>query len=170
MRRLLAFFLLTLPAHATVKTSLETDNADYDGKQIRMVGTVRIQHEFGNLACDRGHILIKEKGQSRLDPERIFLNGSVKVVLHDGSVLTSEEADINCETLEGTFTAAAPKKVVYVTRVEEGDKAVPVTTMSRCMRVSLKKQAGHTDGQKSKYVVEDVQAEGAVNIEYQQEN
>lgn len=169
MRLIIVMLLLSSPINAASKTSIETDNADYDGKQILMHGSVRINHEFGNLACDKGVLVVKEDGQSRLDPDRIFLYGAVRVVLHDGSILTSEEADINCHTLEGVFTATAPQKVVYITRVEEGDKAVPVTTMSRCMRVTMKKQSGQAVGQKSQYVIQDVQAEGAVQIEYSQE-
>ena len=170
MRLIMVLVLCVFELHAASKTSIQTDNADYDGKQIHMVGAVHIQHEFGNLTCDKGVLVMKEKGQSRLDPDRIFLYGSVAVVLHDGSILTSEEADINCETLEGVFTATPPNKVVYVTRVEEGDKAVPVKTISRCMRVTMKRQSGQAAGQKSQYVIQDVQAEGAVQIEYQQEH
>lgn len=173
MRLIILFILLSVQSttllFAAPKTSIEADNADYDGKKIRMVGAVHIQHEFGNITCDKGVLLMKESSEKRVDPDRILLDGAVSVVLHDGSVLTSDEADINCETLEGVFTAIAPQKVVYITRVEEGDNAVPVKTMSRCMRVTMKKQAGQ-EGQKAQYVVQDVQAEGAVNIEYQQEN
>ena len=168
MRLILAVVLLITPVFAAEKTSIEADNADYDGKKIRMVGAVRINHEFGNITCDKGVLLMNDVSEKRLDPERIILEGSVRVVLHDGSILTSDEADINCYSLEGVFVATAPNKVVYVTRVEEGDKAVPVKTMSRSMRVTMKKQAGKA-GQKTQYVVDDVQADGAVNIEYQQE-
>lgn len=167
MRLALFFILFFMPLHA--RTSIQADSADYDGKQIRMAGAVHIEHEFGNLSCDKGVMLMKDAAQKRLDLDRILLYGAVEVVLHDGSILTSEEADINCDTLEGVFTSGDPEnKVVYITRVEEEGKAVPLKTMSRTMRVTMKKQAG-PDGKKAEYVVQDVQAEGAVNIEYQQE-
>ncbi|MCE5293510.1 MAG: hypothetical protein LLF94_02710 [Chlamydiales bacterium] len=164
MRLLLLFLLLCGSLHA--KTSIQADSADYDGKKIRMAGGVRIQHEFGNIACDKGVMLMKEAPEVRLDLDRIMLNGSIELILHDGSVLTAEEADINCKTLEGVFTATEPNKVIYLTRVEEDGQAIPVKTMSRSMRVTMKREQ---NGSGSQYVIQDVQALGAVNIEYQQE-
>lgn len=156
----LLMLLVCLPLTAANRTSLEAESVDYDGKKIRMAGAIKIAHEFGDLACNKGVILMKEG----MNPERILLYGDVVVVLKDGSILASEEADINCETLEGVFRSTSPQKVEYTTRVEEDKKAVPVKTMSRSMRVTMKK------GTKSEYVISDVQADGAVNIEYTQEN
>lgn len=156
MRILLLFVLAYAPLLFGGRTSIEAENVDYDGKQIRMAGAIKVAHEFGDLACQKGVILMK----GRMNPERILLYGDVVAVLKDGSILTAEEADINCETLEGVFTATSPHKVEYTTRVEEG----PVKTMSRSMRVIMKKLPG-----KSEYIVSDVEAAGSVNIEYQQE-
>jgi len=169
MRLIILFVLCLSSLHAAPKTIIAADNADYDGKKIRMLGAVNIQHEFGDIHCDKGVLLMKEASEKRICPERILLYGAVNVVLQDGSVLTSEEADINCETLEGVFTSAAPMKVVYCTRVEENGKAVPVKTVSRSMRVTMKKVQSD-DTKKLEYVIHDIQAEGAVNIEYQLEN
>lgn len=162
MRLLLLFIVCVCSLQA--KTTMEADSADYDGKNIRMAGNVHIEHEFGTIDCLKGVVVMKEGSKMRFDPDRILLSGEVLVVLHDGSELRSDEADINCDTLEGVFTAEAPQKVEYVTRVEEAGKTVPVKTMSRAMRISMKKEEAT-----SQYVVQDIQAEGAVNIEYQQE-
>lgn len=164
MRLLILSVILALPLHAVNKTGIEANSADYNGKQISMAGSVYIQHEFGNIRCEKGVMLMKPTSEKRLDPDRIILSGAVEVVLHDGSVLTSDEADIDCKTLEGVFTAQAPQKVVYITRVEEEGNSVPVKTMSRAMRVIMKKEQNN---EKSSYVIQDIQAEGAVNIEYQ---
>ncbi len=161
----LLFTLCTLLLEASPRTNLEADRADYDGNKIRVEGAVCIRHEFGDIRCDKGVLLMKAGSEKRLDLDRILLYGAVEVVLQDGSVLTSDEADINCQTLEGVFTAAPPEKVTYLTRVEEDGQTVPVKTQSRAMRVQMKKQ----EGEKTQYVIHDVQAEGAVNIEYQHE-
>jgi lipopolysaccharide assembly outer membrane protein LptD (OstA) len=153
----------TMPVYAG-KQSLAADSVDYDGKKIQMMGAVNIQHEFGNICCDKGVLIMKEASAKRLDFDRILLHGHVNVVLHDGSILTAEEADINCETLEGVFSSSAPEKVVYSTRVEENGSFVPVKTVSRSMRVTVKRAA---NSDKSEYIIHDIQAEGAVNIEYQ---
>lgn len=157
--------LFTIPAYADTQTHIEADQADYDGKKICMNGNVHIQHDFADITCDKGVMLMDEASEKHLSPQRILLYGSVKAILHDGSILTSEEADINCQTLEGVFTASAPQKVIYRTRVEDGQETAAVKTMSRAMRVLMKKQK--EEGEKSHYVVSDMQAEGAVNIEYE---
>ncbi len=163
MRLLIVCALFVMPLYASAKTGIEANSADYDGKKISMAGSVYIQHEFGNIRCEKGVLLMKPASDKRFDPDRIMLSGAVEVTLHDGSILTSDDADIDCKTLEGVFTANAPQKVVYITRVEEEGNAVPVKTMSRAMRVVMKKE----EGDKSSYVIQDIQAEGAVNIEYQ---
>lgn len=157
----LFLLLLCLPLNAT---EIEANQADYDGDKIRLTGKVHIQHEFGEIFCDRG-VMLMMKGEKRFSPERILLNDNVEVKLKDGSILTSEQADIDCITLIGLFTATAPQKVEYLTLMLEGDKTFPVKATSRAMRVTMKK----ADTPKSEYVIQDVQAEGAVNIEYQNE-
>ena len=159
---LIIFLLLGNSLYADAVTQIEAQAADYDGKKIRLSGGVHIMHEFGEISCDRGVMLLTENMAKRATPGRILLYGAVEIKLHDGSILTSEEADINCQTLEGVFTAQAPQKVIYLTRLSEGDRTVPVKTISRAMRVHMKK----SDGPKSEYIIRDVQAEGAVNIEY----
>lgn len=142
---------------------IEAEDVDYDGKRVMMTGKVHIDHQFGEIFCEEAELLMPAGETKKMTPEKIFLRGAVKVRLHDGSVLTSDAADIDCKTLEGYFTAEPPQKVTYLTLIVEEDKSIPVKAMSRAMRVSMKK----TEGPKSEYVIRDVQAEGAVNIEYQ---
>ncbi len=163
MRYLFVCLLFLLPLEGASRTKIEADSADYDGKKIRMCGKVFLQHEFGNIRCDKGVMLMKEGSDKRIDPERIMLYGSVEMVLKDGSILKADEADIHCTTLEGVFTAEAPNKVSYFTRIEEEGKTCPVKTTSRAMRIIMKRE-------NQEYVIHDLQAEGAVNIEYQQES
>ena len=161
--RIIICLLFFVPLEGANRTKIEADSADYDGKKIRMCGKVFLQHEFGNIRCEKAVMLMKEGSDKRIDPERILLYGNVQVGLRDGSVLHADEADINCMTLEGVFTAEAPNKVSYLTRIEEEGKSCPVKTTSRAMRVIMKRE-------NKEYVIHDLQAEGAVNIEYQQES
>jgi hypothetical protein len=158
--------MLILPlqyAAAAPLTQIQANEVDYDGKKILMVGEVRIDHQFGKILCDKAELIMPEGEQKRMTPDKIFLNGAVEVTLRDGSILTSDAADINCQTLEGYFTSTPPQKVTYLTLIVEDNKTIPVKAMSRAMRVTMKK----SEGPKSEYVIRDVQAEGAVNIEYQ---
>ena len=145
-------------------SELKARDVGYDGRKIRLTGEVSIDHRLGLITCDKAELLMPEDsltGKS-LTPERIFLQKGVKLVLKDGSTLTSDEAEINCLELTGVFTAVAPSRVVYTTFVEEEGKKLPVITSSRAMHVAMKK-----DEKTSQYVLSDIQGEGAVCIQYQ---
>lgn len=161
---LVLILLLVMPqtVFAHILRNLEADQIDYDTKKIRLAGKVYIVHQFGEIRCDKGVLLFEDEHSTKLSPSRILLNGTVKIVLQDGSIITSDEADIDCKTLEGVFVATAPQKVSYVTRVVEQNKSHPVKVASKALRVLMKK----VDGDKSEYVLADVQGEGAVSIEY----
>lgn len=161
------FVFLFLMVASMDATEIEANQADYDGNVIHLTGDVHIKHEFGEIFCQRGQ-LIMAGNQKRMHPSRILLDENVKVKLKDGSVLTSDEADIDCNTLIGLFTATAPQKVSYLTLMQEGEKNCPVKATSRAMRVTMKKALdASNEGKKSEYIIQDVQAIGAVNIEYQ---
>src|SRR5215469_10631509 len=95
---------------ASVLRTVEASNVDYDGKKIRLAGEVHIVHQFGEIRCEKGVLLFDEENPQakKLSPTRIMLHGDVLIKLHDGSELEADEADINCKTLEGVFTANAP--------------------------------------------------------------
>ncbi|MBS0655742.1 MAG: hypothetical protein JSR46_08190 [Verrucomicrobia bacterium] len=160
------FSVCVSPLAATPLSHLEAGDVDYDGKKITLVGAVHLTHQFGAIACDKAVIILPEReGEAKmlLTPQKILLYGNVNVQLRDGSTISSEEADINCPTLEGVFTANPPLKVVYSTLMVDGKETIPVKASSRAMRVIMKK----SEGPNSSYVVHDMQAEGSVQIEYQ---
>lgn len=158
---LLLFFLISTSAHADTLTQIEAQDVDFDGKKVRLAGQVHVAHEFGDIYCTRA-VLILTEGQKGFSPHRIILDGDVEVKLHDGSQINSEEADIDCKTLEGVFVAGDAKKVIYSTFVGDAKNKVPVKALSRAMKISLKKSENG-----SNYEISDVQAEGAVKVEYQ---
>jgi hypothetical protein len=150
---------------ANVLQNIEASQVDFDGKKIRLAGDVHINHQFGEIRCEKGVLLLDEQRvqDKKHMPSRILLSGSVEIKLKDGSVLTSDEADIDCKNLEGVFSSTPPNKVTYLTLFLEQGKTVPVKALSRAMRVLMKK----SDGPKSEYVVSDVQGIGAVSVQYQ---
>jgi lipopolysaccharide assembly outer membrane protein LptD (OstA) len=146
-------------------SEIKAKDVDYDGKRICLTGDVRIEHRFGKLVCDKAIIFLlqsKDDDEKSFTPEYITLEGNVKAELKDGSTLTSQLAEINCNTLEGVFTAANPEKVIYIANMQEGSKTVPVKTSSSAMRIRMKKKENS-----SEYVFSDLQGEGSVSIEYQ---
>lgn len=162
---LLFFCFFSVSTEAALMTHIEANDIDYDGKKIRLTGAVQLNHQFGDIACDKAVLLLSENDTEvkMMTPQRVLLYGSVYVKLRDGSIIVSEEADIHCPTLEGIFTANPPQKVVYTTFMIDGKDTIPVKASSRAMKVIMKK----SDGPNSSYVVNDMQAEGSVTIEYQ---
>lgn len=144
-------------------SEIKARDVGYDGRKIRLTGDVSIDHRLGLITCDKAELLMPDEscGTKGMTPERIFLQKGVKLILKDGSTLTSDEADINCLELSGVFTATLPNKVVYTAFVEEDGKKLPVVTSSRAMRVTMKK-----DENTSQYVLSDMKGEGAVSIQY----
>ena len=104
----LCFFLNAACAFADEAkvNSLSAQSVDYDGNNIRLGGGVNIEHHFGMVSCEKAVISLKNVDESRktkvgFDPDRMLLHGNVKIQLRDGSHLLSDEADINCQDLEG---------------------------------------------------------------------
>ncbi len=156
------FVMFQARLHAGPMTHIEAHQVDYDGKQIHLVGKVHLSHEFGEITCAKAAVLLMPEQHQSLTPQRILLQEDVCIKLKDGSQIESDEADIDCQRLEGVFTAAEPKKVMYCTFLQEGKGQVPVKASSRAMKVAMKKSETS-----STYEIRDVQAEGAVQIEYQ---
>jgi hypothetical protein len=146
-------------------TQLEANDVDYDGKKIRLAGSVRIDHPFGELCCEKAVLLLAEGSETskKMIPERILLEGQVHVLLQDGSSLVSDEADLDCKTLEAVFTATLPTKVIYTTSKDGGVNGIPIRASSRALRVKMKKDVASNS---SEYALSDVQGEDAVTIEY----
>lgn len=158
-----ALFCLPIDGFASILKNIEASQIDYDTKKIRLSGAVYIVHEFGELRCEKGVLLFEEAQSTKLSPSRILLEGDVHITLQDGATIASDEADIDCKSLEAVFVCIPPKKVSYIMKIVEDAKTVPVKATSQALRVLMKK----SDGPKSEYVIADLQGEGAVNIEYQ---
>jgi len=149
-------------------SEIKANGVSYDGKTIHLNRDVFIDHQFGTIVCDEAHLVLPQTESNHLAPETITLTGHVKVKLHDGATLLSDEAEIDCVALEGLFTAKEPNKVVYITAANEGE--APLKTSGRAIRVKMKKvegEEGKGKGKKPRYIFSDIQGEGAVSIEYQ---
>lgn len=159
------FCVCSASLEAAPMTRVEAGDINYDGKKIDLKGDVVLNHQFGDITCDKAILLLSERDTEAkmMMPQRILLFGNVYVKLRDESIITSEEADIYCPTLEGVFTAEPPQKVVYNTFMGEGKARIPIKASSRAMKVIMKKSTGPN----ASYIVQDMQAEGAVTVEYQ---
>jgi len=161
-------FLFVQPLYAAdfPLKEIKASTVDYDGKRVHLAGAVEIHHRFGKLFCNKAIILLSQNSseQKQMIASQILLFGNVKVYLQDGTILLSDEADINCKTLEGLFRSKEPSKVMYSTFLHDAGKKIPMKATAKAMRVKMKKveEAGSTE-----YVFTDIHGEDAVSIEYQ---
>lgn len=147
---------------------IKSQDVSFDGKRVLLSGKVIITHTLGILSCDKAILVLSSKVDTPKNgsPEKIILQKNVKVDLKDGSVLTADDADIDCVDLEGVFTAIDPNKVIYLTYMQEGERRVPIRTKSSAMHLKMKKEEKEGSSQ---YVLSDIRGEGAVTIEYEVE-
>ena len=159
------FFFLYIPLFCVADsvTQIAAHDVSYDGKKVLLRGCVRLTSEFGAISCDQAEIAL-EPHTKNLTFDTIFMKGNVLVTLKDESEVQSENADINCKTLEGLFHSESPQKVVYTTFLSGQKDKVPVKATSKALKVTMHKIA---NSQSSSYTIRDVQAIGAVIVEYQ---
>ena len=155
---------------------VSADCMNYDGKKVLMVGHVFLEHTFGVLQCDKALLLLTQACLPKIDasqeqmppkkfsPVRIQMEGSVYIVLRDKSTLSSDEADIDCTTLEGIFTAKAPNKVKYTAFMPSGSSQSKVTCLSPQLHIKMTKM-----GEKNpEYICTDLQGKDGVHIEVEE--
>lgn len=145
--------------------NIEADSIDYSGKTITLIGNVQLIHNLGNLQCDRGILYLSaaKEANQEIPIDTIFLQGNVHIRYSDGSDLTCDEADINCQTLEGIFTANPPSKVVYSSFAQEKDHKIPIRASGKILKGSIIKSP-------QGYTLSSLKGEGAVAIEYMYNN
>ena len=140
---------------------VEAEHVEFDEKTVHLVGHVRVVNNFGTLCCNEATLTLPQGKQADEGPavKEIFLKGAVCVDFTDGSQVTADEGEIDCRTLEGTFFAEPPEKVVYKGFAADKDRRVPIRATGRALRATIAKTA---EG----FSLSSLRGEGAVNIEY----
>jgi hypothetical protein len=141
--------------------AVEAEHVDFDEKTVHLVGRVKVVHDFGILCCNEAMLILPQGKQADEQPavQQIFLKGNVSVDFTDGGRLTSDEGEIDCRTLEGTFFAEPPEKVVYKGYAIDKNRRVPIRATGRALKALIAKTP---EG----YALSSLRGEGAVNIEY----
>jgi len=135
---------------------IEADSVSFNEKIVHLQGNVTIVHEFGTLHCDQSKLL---RSDQEKEPQKIFLYDNVHIQFTDGSSLSADNGEINCTTLEASFTSNTPKKVIYITQPSPSQP--PMKATSRALHALISKE-------ESGYALKSLKGEGAVHIEYLQ--
>lgn len=140
---------------------VEAEHVDFDEKIIHLVGHVKVAHEVGLLQCDEATLLLPHEKQAteQTAVQEILLKGNVLVQFTDGSSLTADDGEIDCQALKGTFFCHPPNKVVYTGFSGDGDEKIPVRATGRALHANITKTP-------QGYTLTSLRGEGAVNIEY----
>jgi hypothetical protein len=151
-----AFEAPLLPVH-----QVEAEKVDYGSNKLVLVGNVKVIHDLGIIHCQEATLLFsgEKKEGDALFADRILLHNDVSIDFSSGSKLTSDEADIDCKTLEASFASHSPHRVVYITHAVEEGVEIPVKATSKTLKAKIIKTS-------SGYSLSNLQGEGAVSIEY----
>ncbi len=158
------FILLPLSLQAIIPflpvQNIEAEQVSFDEQSVRLKTNVRVVHEIGILTCQESRLVLDQHSkQEGFVVRKIFLQKDVKIKFTDGSSLSCDEGEIDCETFDTVFRASPPNKVIYSTFTGPGQEVVPIKASSRVLRATISKtDQGHA--------LKSLKGEGAVNIEY----
>lgn len=165
MRYLLVFLFLSsqlvaadqalLPIH-----NIEAEHINFNEKTIHLVGNVKVVHEFGIITCQEGTLILRQekKEGETLPVERILLKDSVSIDFSNGHMLSADEGDIDCSTLEGVFLSGQDRVVTYISSSTNGPLKTPLKATSKALKGKITKSS-------QGYELTALQGEGAVHIE-----
>lgn len=158
------------------KDDITARRIHYNGTQILLEGDVCMHIRMGEVKCQKATIFLqpdtpKEEASQQakntllplknINAQKILLHEKVYLKLSDGATLEADDADINCLSCIGIFTAQTPQQVVYTRYLEEEGKKTPIRTKSDSLHITMKKAE-----QGAGYSISDVQGDGLVSIEY----
>ena len=171
MYRLLLFFLscsssvFALDVHALPVHSIEAEKVRTEDKKIILEGSVVAVFDLGTATCGRAVVLMDdlEKHEKKEDLSRLIeMEQHVVVTFTDGSFLSADHGSIDCIKREGTFWGSDTEKAVYETSLADRSERSRMRASGHCLHGVLVK----TD---SGWTLDDLNAEGAVRIEYRPE-
>ncbi len=147
---------------------LNSTEAQYDGKEITLMGQVVLQHGIGQISAQRLAIkpsLDKEKKQKFTF---LRISDNVEIELQEGGKLSCQKAEVDYAKLQGLFwgNEEAPD-VIYQSQEQMTSVPSPLLIIkSKHMTLDLERQ--QTESKSAKILVKQVQAYPEVRIHYNQ--
>lgn len=164
---ILSIFLGTLHAIEEQKPLvIDSEFADFDGKQFTLSGHATIEHELGKVEA-QNVALFPETESKKLRFAYLKMNEGVKITLVDGGELTCSDATVDYRQLKGRFWTVLPHdSVIYKENIKHGDllSPAPLEVKSREMLILLQHQ-----NQSSQLVISEIEALQDVIVNYNDE-
>lgn len=153
---LFGFDVRSLPIHR-----IEAEKVHSEAKKIILEESVLAVLDMGTVTCGKAIIFIEEtanREKKDMLSRFIEMEKQVLVKFSDGSILSADRGRIDCMKREGVFWGSDTEKVVYERSLSEESGA-----RMRASGYSLHGMLVKTD---AGWMLDDVNAEGAVCIEY----
>ena len=152
--------LFSLDIHSLPIHSIEADKVRSETGKIYLEGSVKAVLDLGVVTCEKA-LLLLDKGakEDKVVSRVIELENHVEIQFTDGGNLQAHKGVIDCVKRMGTFTASPEEKVIYETQLDEQDP-------NSIARATSNKLVGKLVRQEKGWKLDDLNAEGAVRIEY----
>ena len=160
------FFLMPM-VQAQEFPSLEmmrvnSGEAQYDGKEIVLVGQVNVQHSLGEISARRLCIQPASGKEKKNKLGLLKISENVHIKLEGGGELACEEAEVDYSKLEGVFLGNSASPDVIYTAEGSDDKNPQLMVKSTRMVVDLFREEAKT-------LVKQIHALQNLRINYRQE-
>ena len=155
----------SLDVHSLPLHRIEAEKVRTEEKKILLEGSVVAVLDLGTMTCGKAIVTMNEtsKREKKEDLTRLLdMEQHVEVRFTDGGFLSADHGIVDCVKSEGVFWGSDTEKGIYETALVEKGKKSLMRASSHCLRGRLvKTEAGWT--------LDDLNAEGAVCIEYRPE-
>lgn len=164
-----AFVTFAAMADEQGGVAIESNEASYDGKQMRLTGDVVVEHEIGKISA--GFLeLMAQPGQKKLSLGELKMDGLVKVALKDGGQLLCDSALLNSNSLQGFFYSGPQQEFVVFTEScrDRSNSQIPLVVKSKIMTVLLTQEEGKATARTSyiSSITADVQTSVTYNHDF----
>jgi lipopolysaccharide export system protein LptA len=152
---------------------IQSGEAEYNGREISLVGQVVVQHELGQLSSHQLKVIPNKDKDKKKRFSFLKLKEDVLIKSKDGSTLACQEADIDYAQLKGIFLGDEKYRDVVYTNQEqqkgsEQDAHVSLIVKSNRMQVKLLRQYD-PESQSHKSSIHQMQADQHVRAYYNQD-
>lgn len=171
------FFISLLQAQSQMSTDeamiVNSGEAQYNGKEIVLVGEVVVQHSLGQISARRLSLLPVLNKDKKTKFGVLNINEDVHIQLKEGGELHCQQAEVDYAQMQGLFFGnEVQPDVVYLNRGErkEGDQKVrpPFELKSTQMKLELMREPSSASSS-ARTLAKQIEAEQNVRVRYNED-
>lgn len=153
---------------------VSSGEAQYDGKEIILVGQVVVQHGLGQISARRLSVMPSGDKEKKNKFGLLKISDQVQILLKGGGELRCQQAEVDYAKMQGIFLGDADfPDVIYFTTGEEREgsqrKKPPFELRSLKMVLDLMREPA-TSNSSSKTLVKQIEANQHVRVRYNEDH